>query len=278
MNHKISPRLNNKLCIVTPLYRETLTDAEWLSIRLGEKNLNSYDRFIIAPIRLKNSSIHNMLAQRFNWLWFDDVHYKDITSYNHLLLSYNFYEQFAAYTFMLIYQTDALIFNSNIEYWLDQNYSYIGAPWINNPQERTRTSQLFKGVGNGGFSLRKIPHIIRVLKSSKKLYSFTHYLFNFYEQKGLLNYLKYLYSYLFYIERFNNVKNNKNYNEDKIIACAASRFDFFSVPSPEKALGFAFEENPRLLYMLNKNKFPLGCHAWQKNDPEFYTKLIKDII
>jgi hypothetical protein len=37
MNHKISPRLNNKLCIVTPLYRETLTDAEWLSIRLGEK-------------------------------------------------------------------------------------------------------------------------------------------------------------------------------------------------------------------------------------------------
>jgi hypothetical protein len=66
MNHKISPRLNNKLCIVTPLYRETLTDAEWLSIRLGEKKVHQLNK-VGLHYRIKeesrNSNLRNSETQ-----------------------------------------------------------------------------------------------------------------------------------------------------------------------------------------------------------------------
>ena len=31
---------------------------------------------------------------------------------------------------MLIYQLDAFVFQDDLAYWCQQNYDYIGAPWL----------------------------------------------------------------------------------------------------------------------------------------------------
>lgn len=274
----VEPEKGKRLCIVTPLYKDELSGDEWLSVRACQKYLSTYDCLIIAPQKLKGGKVHTQLREQYRWIWFDDDCFSGIDAYNRLLLSSAFYKIFDAYSFMLIYQTDALIFSKNIEEWLDRNYSYVGAPWLNNEEEQHKTSNLFKGVGNGGFSLRKISHMIQILSSNRKLYSFGHYVFNFYEPNGMSQYLKNAYNYFRYIERFNTAHNNPAYNEDKIIAVSSNRFNFVRIPEPEIALKFAFEVSPEILYEYNNQKMPLGCHAWNKYNPDFYRTHATEVL
>lgn len=79
-----------------------------------------------------------------------------IPKYNQLLTLPSFYEQFREVEFILIFQTDSLIFPYSaysIEDFLD--YDYFGAPWSHFPD--------LLG-GNGGLSLRRISAMIAILK------------------------------------------------------------------------------------------------------------------
>lgn len=68
-----------------------------------------------------------------------------------------FYKDFLAPAeWLLMFQSDSIICAASerdIEEWVSANYSWIGAPW----------NMAVKG-GNGGFSLRHIPPILRVLE------------------------------------------------------------------------------------------------------------------
>jgi hypothetical protein len=44
----------------------------------------------------------------------------------------------------------------------------------------------------------------------------------------------------------------------------------YRVPSVDEALRFSFDVNPSLCYKQTREKLPFGCHAWEKNDPEFW--------
>jgi hypothetical protein len=61
---------------------------------------------------------------------------------------------------ILIYQSDSLIFNSNINDFL--HYDYIGTPFINNSVILAKNP-----VGNGGLSLRSKKAMLDVLDNSK---------------------------------------------------------------------------------------------------------------
>lgn len=63
--------------------------------------------------------------------------------------------------------------------------------------------------------------------------------------------------------------------EDLFWSFEAPKFDAsFKVPSPDEALPFAFEVDPRWCYQKNKFKLPFGCHAWAKYDREFWMEII----
>lgn len=88
---------------------------------------------------------------------------------------------------MLIYQLDAYLFKDELSYWCDQNYSYVGAPFLHRTllsffltslNKRFREIGLsfqilfspkfqWAGVGNGGLSLRNIADCLSVLGSKK---------------------------------------------------------------------------------------------------------------
>jgi len=64
-------------------------------------------------------------------------------------------------------------------------------------------------------------------------------------------------------------------NEDIFWGTVVSgRCDFFSVPTPEEAIPFAFEVAPEYLFKLNGGRLPFGCHAWEKNNLLFWRDIL----
>ena len=54
-----------------------------------------------------------------------------------------------------------------------------------------------------------------------------------------------------------------------------TKCDFFKIPSPKDAINFSFESNPELLYKMNNECLPFGCHAWEKYGKHFWKQFIK---
>jgi hypothetical protein len=77
----------------------------------------------------------------------------EISDYNKLLKSLEFYDNIPTETF-LIFQTDTAICSKNKEKINDfLDYDYVGAPWRDNK------------IGNGGLSLRKKSKMIEIIKN-----------------------------------------------------------------------------------------------------------------
>ncbi len=51
-------------------------------------------------------------------------------------------------------------------------------------------------------------------------------------------------------------------------------FTDFKIAPIESAIKFSFELEPALLYEMNNNSLPFGCHAWPKIDPAFWERFI----
>src|SRR5579863_6410886 len=100
------PRL---VAIVTPLYRFPLTPDEEISIRHLRQYLGRFDRFIIGPKTLP-PEFADFRLQRFPPRFFESLH-----SYSKLLVTREFYQAFAGYEYILIYQPDCLVFSSDLE-------------------------------------------------------------------------------------------------------------------------------------------------------------------
>jgi hypothetical protein len=135
---------------------------------------------------------------------------------------------------MLIYQPDAFVFRDELDYGCSKGYDYIGAPWFIG-LDSPKTPFKFLGVGNGGFSLRKISSHYNISAS----YSF-----------------KIIFKIL------------KNFS-------TISLTGFIIRPTAEEALLFSFEVKPELMFELNNNHLPFGCHAWVKYNQEFWQPFIE---
>ena len=47
-------------------------------------------------------------------------------------------------------------------------------------------------------------------------------------------------------------------------------FIWFRVPDPLEALQFSFEVMPEKMLIMNNGRLPMGVHAWNKYNPEFW--------
>lgn len=273
-----------KSCIVIiPIYKKELTSFEEASFRQGLRILRNHDIVIVTYSSLDLSfylHISEKESKEFGVEFFDEHFFKSVNGYNSLCLDSQFYKRFDAYKYMLIYQTDAWIFRDELLDWCDKKYDYVGAPHFVYRDNQFSTD--FLGVGNGGFSLRRIQYCIDILSKFKYL--------PFFNPKGLK-----LLFYLFYDpnRRFSIVntikiamravgfKNTLNFykrgdilNEDFIFG-TLSRYIWgneANIPSCEEAARFSFEIHPEYLYRLCGDKMPFGCHAYKKYDYETFWK------
>lgn len=260
-----------KACVVIPLYKDQLSSTEEMSLKQCFKILGKHQIFFAIPRRLEA-----ILATDFWRTWgadyktFDDHFFEKIQGYNKLMKSPTFYKAFRDYEFMLIYQLDAFVFKDELIYWCNQNFDYIGAPFI----DLTENGQPeIKGQGNGGFSLRKTEKFYHVVTQFKRL-GFKHPYFDpaqpFYI--NLWRDLRYNLIYNFSYYPFQSIVNEDVFWAEYIPLA----FNDFEVPPPIVAIPFSFEESPSYLYGINHDQLPFGCHGWMKYEPDFWKPHFKE--
>jgi hypothetical protein len=253
--------------IVVPVYQPLTDPAEKLSLEQTLATLTDYPVFLVGPEKLQPyfERLRDEVDSRIQHKTFPDRFFKNVDGYNDLLLSRRFYQAFIQFEYMLIVQTDALVLSNSLEFWCAKQYSYIGAPWFDGFTKPT-TPLVLNSVGNGGFSLRRIPDFLRVLSGPR---IFKNVLMESWPGGVLSTAYRYLKDYHSFV--FGDVHINIDVNEDLFWGLFVARqCPFFRVPTPKEALAFAFEAHPDVLYQLNNGQLPFGVHAWGRYQPEFW--------
>ena len=253
-----------------------MTKTEKASLLQCLKVLGKYDISFICPNSLDTKNYEIELEKweiNANFIRFEDKHFKSLFDYSKFMLKKDLYKRISTYEFMLIYQLDAWVFEDKLEYWCEQNFDYIGAPWFEKYDLSTRDTPMMDVAGNGGFSLRKIDSILKVLESNYHL-SFKEFLNKVKKNKkisNIINFPIFLIKYLLYLQ--SNFFERTTIFEDVVFVKYGPIFlKDFKVAEPKVALQFSFEVNPSLLYEMNNQQLPFGCHAFEKYEYETFWK------
>lgn len=262
--------------IVIPIYKKAINDYEKIALQQCFKILKDYNICFVTYLGLDISE-YIVLYQKFGnsklfIKTFNKSYFESINAYSKLLISKMFYQKFKQFEYMLIYQTDCFVFKNELNFWIDKGYDYIGAPWFDGFENTENTK--FAGVGNGGFSLRKISSFIKVLNSFSYITKPKTLLQIFNFQFHILKFPKRLYNLIVNLTIKNNtffLLNDYSNNEDLFWSIIVkNNFNWFKIPMEHEASRFCFEVNPAYLFNLNNNNLPFGCHAWQKIDFQFW--------
>ena len=262
----------SRVAVVVPVYEQRLLPDEELAVRLLQRNLNSYDRYQVSPASL-DFQLPEFELRKFNDAWFESVE-----SYSKLMLSKCFYESFAAYEFILIYQLDCLVFSDQLEHWCRQGLDYIGAPLFN---IKGQPESGFSGACNGGLSLRKVDSFLKVLNSPRYTQGRASFLTDVFHRPFIdVGPLPLVKRWRKRIQVAREVRHGvKQYaasytlNEDHFWSGRASYFyPGFRVAPPKVALAFAFEAAPDYCFECTGRKLPFGAHAWQKWNRVFWER------
>ena len=255
--------MKKNCAVVIPVYKTQLSELEEIAVEQCKRILSAdFDVIVIKPETLDLQQIPLLRFANAN-ISFDDVYFQNVQQYNNLMLSADFYGKFLDYEYMLIYQLDAFVFQNTLAFWCNQNFDYIGAPWIREKPYATRFKafkeairsswhrrfnpigkdgvpdagrQLNWMVGNGGLSLRKVN--------------------TFYQ--ACLNEVSLINSYI--------GQTHAHFNED-IFWCIEMnrRRKKIKIPNYKQAVYFSIETAPDRAFALTHHVLPFGCHAWDKN-------------
>lgn len=262
------------VAVVVPVYREALSPDEEYAVRHLRRHLGHYDCYQTSPQSL-GLRIAGLKIKKYDDQWFTGVE-----SYSKLLLSKWFYEDFADYDYILIYQLDCLVFRDELQWWCEQGYDYIGAPLF---KVRGEPDSGFSGASNGGFSLRKVRSFLKVLNSKRYLEEKVSFLADVFHKpfvevrplpraQGLKKRVQVARELRQGVEKY---AVTYSLNEDHFWSGRATYFHpGFRMAPAEVALGFAFEDAPRYCFERNGRKLPFGCHAWAKHDRAFWESFL----
>jgi len=258
------------VAILIPVYKGSLDLLEGVSLnRCFSLWGKSHDIFFVKPESLNIDNIRSEFGP-CEVASFAGNYFTDLSAYNRLLFSAEFYERFLDYKYIFIYQTDGYAFRDELDEWCAKGYDYIGAPWIpkdsytrlynrafvsvrraiNKSLGKPDRSQQYYEVGNGGVCLRKteVFHKIATADTAN-------------------------------IERYiSNLGKSSMYNEDIYWSLApkpevsnqilSGKTFQLAKPDYKEALRFSFDMNPSVCYRLNNNQLPFCCHSFSK--PRFW--------
>ena len=256
--------------IVIPIYKENLSCAEISSLKQCVNIFTNRDIKLVCPRNL-NVAVYEKIFTNVNFSLerFDDNNFYSLCAYSKMLLTPEFYMRFSEYDFMLIYQLDAWVFRDELDYWCNQGFSYIGAPWFVG-------DKLSAIAGNGGFSLRNINDMIKILSNKQAIkYNPREYADSYLKSFDLKTIFNVAYNYLMHFFCEIPFWESTALNEDYAIVKYSKKFmKEFKCAPPNIAMKFSFEVHPEILYKMNGYKLPFGCHGYLKYNPEFWEKFI----
>lgn len=235
----------DKICILVPLYKPSLDDWEYQSLKqLFNVFGNKYEICILTSRSLQN----NIPSFRYIFPFsdvrfiFDDHFFLDTNEYSKLMLNIKLYTELKRYEFdyVLIYQTDCWVFRDELEYWCNKDFDYIGSPFFIRVSDKNYDNIKYNHCynGNGGFSLRKVDSFIKNIERLNKLI-------------------------------VNVMTDIVPMPEDRFIA---EHFHFEKHPTFTECAAFGWDGAPDILYTINDFKLPFGCHKFNIYYHSFYKK------
>lgn len=233
--------MTQQCAVVIPIYKRELEPLEEFSLAYSTQKLSAREVIFIAPQGL-DLSYYQTRFSGAKLLTLPPEYFASIKGYNRLLLEPAFYGIFAAYEFLLILQTDAIVLRDDLDDWCGTSYDYVGAPWPD-PIEVFLNLDVFSGalgktvkiqVGNGGLSLRRVSKCIRLLEEFPE---------------ALATFLA------------------GGSSEDLFFSLMGGQSLDFLIPNDRVAAQFALEVRPEYYFALNGNRAPMGGHAWIKQMP-----------
>lgn len=264
-----------EVAIVIPIYKSTLDQMNEVSLAQCFRILGKRKISFLTHRGINLSSYYQIADEVLSIspevVYVEEHHLSSISSYNKLLLSSGFYKMFLDYDYILIYQDDCYVFEDCLDFWLNQDIDYVGAPWVKIDQNKLIN---FRGVGNGGLSLRRTKIFYDIFSS----YIYVNRLSQIWDEYRKMNWrgwLGHFFGLIYGIslgslshEMFNSFRGN----EDEYIGLYLK--DSLKIPTSETALLFAFECEPEQLFHL-AGKMPFGIHAWWKYGKKFMMDRLK---
>lgn len=254
---------SKEVVVVIPVHSNAPSLFERISFDQCFRIFNNRDIFLVAPQGLDVSEYRRLQPQ----LQVKFIHPKWQASkymYNQLKLSTFFYNLFSGYRFLLTYELDCFAFRDDLDNWCAKDYDYIGAPWFNGFHD---AGDEIIGVGNSGFSLRKISTIKKVLR---RVYLDDDAVPK--QQHALHKAVKY--SWLKLMNSFGgnySIKRLGVQGEDLFFCRTVPRTNpGFNIAPAKDAAAFSFETRPELLFNMNDGGLPTGCHAWWRYNLAFW--------
>lgn len=263
------------VAIVIPYHKSELSADGQYSIRHLDAHLSEFPKFFALPEGI------NPPVSSFDVKYFDKKHFAGEKGYNQFLVKPNIYEAFSDFTYILIYQTDVIVFSNRLLEFCEMGYDYIGAPLISNKLDPNTQEPIgFLGGANGGFSLRKVNAFLKIFQSPicanglnwqclKRIFSHPYHdlvddpyplriakIANIARQlrKGSTHYM-----------------NDYKWHEDHFWGFRSHIFDpDFKIAPVSVGLDFAFERFPAYCLQQNDGKLPFGAHAWERYDRAFW--------
>ncbi len=263
-------------CVVIPVYRLPLTADEETSLSQVRAILGGQKRCFVVPVGLalpagflKGEEIVRFSPKFFTYPY----------GYNRLLMSACFYDSFRAYSHILVYQLDCLVFRDDLDSWCEKDFDFVGSPWLDHYGDPEGGEATWK-VGNGGFSLRKVSTAKAVLTKRIPRGRFfpvppSHLPRPGFVRGLLTNIRKRIRQHLSFWTVEDELENYGE-NEDRFWALDVIRIQpDFRKPDAEEAFQFGFEVEPRQCLERTRGKLPFGCHGWGKHDREFWERAME---
>jgi len=243
--------MSASVVVLVPVYQPGLTPLEQYGLDRSLRQLKGRMVRLIAPAGL-DMAYYQARYPQLPVDRFASPAFESIAEYSRLLLSESFYARYASYDFMLILQTDAVLLRDALDEWCAQPFDYVGAPWPK-PFELFVNTGRFEGdagrhvratVGNGGLSLRRIAKCAALLREfAVEIAVFQH----------------------------------TGSSEDLFFATMGLLSNDFVLPNEVTASRFAMEGRPSYYRHINGGHLPMGGHAWNKNEPEFWQAALGDV-
>jgi hypothetical protein len=192
----------------------------------------------------------------------DPKWFRTMRDYNLLKVLPWLYRRYAGYEFMLTYELDAWVFRDELLYWCEQGWDYIGAPWFEGYYDCREDSPVL-GVGNSGFSLRRICTMQRAGRAMRRkvllMRSYMRVNLRRFRSSGYFRDL---------------IAGHVQLEDDYWCRFVAPRLEWFKLAPYEAARRFAFEANAPRLHRECGGQLPFGCHKPRELHPEFWRPFI----
>lgn len=234
-----------KLCIVTPHHTSKLSSVAELGLRRCAETLGlKYDWFLALPSQCDPKPILD-ITKIPTILSFPDEIFESKRSAQILYMSPEFFGKFRDYEYILLCELDAYIFHDNVDPFIQGDYDYIGAPWLDREwitlsshwYARLPLHWIFnEKVGNGGLSLWRVEVFY---EASIKL-------------QPLIRRIRWLSHDIFWSQLAPK--------------CGVP----IRLPPVNVAARFAVETQPQRCMAMNDGCLPLGVHAWDRYNWDFW--------